>query len=179
MRRAIALITTRYGVAGLIALIVLVVVVGAKIFGASSGQPADTGPLVAVPTTSASASQRIPDDGDGSASPTPPVVKPGQPGPVQVATDCATAWLNHPATITPDQWWQAVTRYTTASLAAKLKGADPQGVPASRIVSPAQLTQHGASWAYVAIQTESGTLTLRMLSGAKGWQVDGIDWTRS
>lgn len=180
MRRAIAFITTRYGIAGLIALMVLVVLVGAKIFGHSSPSPGTGTSAVGLPASTATGTgQGAPDDGLTSASPSAPVVRPGQPGPLQVATSCATAWLNHAPTVTSDQWWKAVTRYTTASLAAKLNGVDPQSVPANRIVSPAQLSDHGATWASVVIKMDSGTLTLRMLSGASGWQVDGIDWSRS
>jgi hypothetical protein len=180
MRRAIAFITTRYGVAGLIALIVLAVLIGAKVFGHGGGQSSRPGSVAAAPVDSASASQGVPDDGlVTSASPTPPIVKPGQPGPLDVATSCANAWLTHGPSVTSDQWWKAVTRYTTASLAAKLKGVDPQGVPASRIITGAQLADHGATWADVEIKVDSGVLSLRMLSGSSGWQVDGIDWTRS
>jgi hypothetical protein len=180
MRRAIAFITTRYGIAGLIALIVLAVLVGAKVFGHSSPSPGAGTSAVGPPaSTSTDTGQGAPDDGLTSASPSAPVVRSGQPGPLQVATSCATAWLNHGTGVTADQWWKAVTRYTTAALAAKLRGADPQSVPANRIVTPAQLSDHGATWANVVIKMDSGTLTLRTLSGANGWQVDGIDWSRS
>jgi hypothetical protein len=181
MRRAIAFITTRYGIAGLIALIVLAVLIGAKIFGPATSHPPGPGSVAAAPVTSTDASEQgAPDDGlAASTSPSAPVVKPGRPGPLEVATSCANAWLAHGPGVTSDQWWKAVTRYTTGSLAAKLKGVDPQGVPASRITTAAQLADHGATWANVVIKVDSGALTLRMLSGTDGWQVDGIDWTRS
>jgi hypothetical protein len=180
MRRAIAFITTRYGIAGLIALIVLAVLIGAQVFGHGSGHTSAPGSVAAPATSAGSSASGMPDDGlAGSASPDAPVVRPGQPGPLEVATSCATAWLTHGPTVTPDAWWQAVTRYTTTSLAAKLKGVDPQGVPASRVVTAAQLSDHAAAWADVVIKVDSGILTLRTLSGASGWRVDGIDWTRS
>ncbi len=178
MRRALALLMNRYGIAGLLVVIVLFVVVIARLSGHDLAPKPAANPPAEVTTTAPSAASPTgsPAPNDG-LPPTASRTVPNRAALLATANDCAKAWINH-KDVTADQWWQAVTRYTTDSLTKKLKGVDPAGVPADRIIGSSEIGSHGSTWAEVDIPVDSGILRLRMITTAPGWQVDGIDWRR-
>jgi hypothetical protein len=179
MRRVLAFVTSRYGLAGLVALLIIVIVVVGRVAGVVGGGPGhDGGGAPVTGGTEAgvgSTESGAPNDGPTGARPTPsPVVPAGKPGPVAVATAFSTAYLasNGPA----KTWRAALRRYATDKLAGELDTMDPATVPAQRRTGAAKLGDHGAHWAQVAVPCDSGTLTLRLLGDGDGWLVDGIDW---
>jgi hypothetical protein len=175
MRHVLRLLGSRYGIAvGLLVLIALVVGGGRLIRGGTAPSLLNTGSPAASPTAS-----QLPDDGLTSPGPTPgPSTSAGAPGPVTIATDFATAWLNH-TNVTADQWYKAVTRYATANLAGKLKQVDPAGVPADKIIGDVTLVYHDPSYVDAQVPADGGVMTLRMLATNGRWLVDGVDWQRS
>lgn len=177
MRRAIAFITTRYGIAALLAIIVLAVVVVARLMGFG---PSDHGGSGGPAGGATSAQQSgAPDDGlNGSPSPVNPVVKPGQPDPLTVANNFTTAWLAHTG-VTADAWWKSVTKYTTTDEANKLKGADPQSIAPTKMTGSPQLGDHSATLASVMVPLDVGHLDLQLNGTGPTWQVSGVDWSRA
>jgi len=179
MRRVLAFVTSRYGLAGLVALLVVVVVVVGRLMGVVGTGSTDDGAPVAGGTPSAGArGSGAPNDAPTAARTRPsPVVPAGKPGPVSVAGTFTTAYLD--ADRPAKQWRAALRRYATTTLTGELGTMDPATVPAQRRTGTPTLTDNGAHWAQVDVPTDAGTLTLRLQGESAGWLVDGIDWTPS
>lgn len=177
MRPVLRLLGTRYGLALLLAVIVLAVV-GVTQAVTGGGGPDDRllGPAVEV---SRGTGPSAADDGlTTPESPAGPVTSPGAASPEKVATDFATAWLRHQG-VSAEQWRTGLTRYATPALLEKLKGADPAGVPAQRITGAVTLQPHDPAFVEALIPVDSGRLRLRLLATAGRWLVDGVDWERA
>jgi hypothetical protein len=176
MRAVLRLLGTRYGMALMLALLVLGVVGITR---------AVAGPYQATtvnPAVEPSFSSINPTPGDDSVltpdSPAPPVTSPGASEPAVVATDFVQAWLNHNG-VTPEQWRAGFARYATAALRDKLTDTDPAGVPAQRITGEITVQNRAAQFVEASLPLDSGTVHLRLLSTNGRWLVDGVDWERS
>lgn len=176
MQRFLRLLGTRYGIALVLALVVLGIV--GVIRGFAGSRPPPPAGLGAGATSTASFDPYAGDDSVVSpVAPPPPVTSPGAATPDIVATKFATAWLHHTG-VTMQQWWSGLKPYATEALLAKLKDTDPAGVPAERITGPAQVQNRDVSFVDVAIPLNSGLLRLRLLATNGRWLVDGVDWER-
>lgn len=176
MRRVLAFVTSRYGLAGLAALAVVVVVLVGRVLGFGGGDGDGGGPVSGGQASPGVEETGAPNDGPtGAPSKQDPVVKPGQAGPLSVATSFANAYVKSDGPA--KQWRAALTKYATPALAEKITTMDPMTVPASRLAGAASLGDHGAVWADVDVPADEGLLTLRLTSDGSGWRVDGIDWT--
>jgi hypothetical protein len=179
MERILRLLGTRYGIALILAVVVLGIVGVTRGFSGSRPAPPPAAPDVAAGgSPSASFDPYAGDDSVQSPeAPPPPVTSPGAATPDTVATNFATAWLHHTG-VTAQQWWSGLKPYATQALLAKLKETDPAGVPAERMTGPAQLQNRDVSFVDVAIPLNSGLLRLRLLATAGRWLVDEVDWER-
>ena len=179
MRTVLRFVASRYGLAGLAALAVIVAVLIGRLLGLGGGS-SDSGGQIAgqgQAGRAAASSTESPEPNDApTAAPSKadPVVKPGEDGPLVVAKDFATAYLASDGAA--KAWRDSLTKYATSKLAAEITTMDPATVPAQRMTGDPTLGDHGATWADVTVPTESGTLVFRLISGDKAWQVDGIDW---
>ncbi|NJC69194.1 hypothetical protein HC031_05600 [Planosporangium thailandense] len=177
MRPVLRLLGTRYGVALVLALLVLAVV-GITRAVAGPYQATTLGPAV-EPSTSSSVD---PTAGDDSLlipdSPAPPVTSPGAADPATVATDFVQEWLNHTG-VTAEQWRAGFAKHATAALRDKLKSTDPAGVPAQRITGQVTVQNGSARFVEATVPVDSGTVILRLISTNGRWLVDGVDWERS
>jgi hypothetical protein len=180
VRRALGLISvrvlgTRYGLAALLAVVVLAVVGGARLLGgpgAGSAGPPPGPPEVAVQVSGA-------DDGEAGPLPSPsPVTSPGAAAPERVAAAFASAWLDH-RNVTEDRWLARLRPHATQSLADKLTGVDPAGVPAERVTGALRLLPRGESFVEAIVPVDSGTLRLLLIATDGRWFVDGVDWERA
>lgn len=180
MRRALGflgsrVLGTRYGIALLLAVVILAIVGLAQLF-AGGGQRGiglrdDAGATSTVAPTAGE---------DGVVSPpaaVQPVTSPGARPPEGVATAFATAWVSHRGKDST-AWVGGLRPHATRSLVDKLVGVDPAGVPADRITGAAQVIPHGESFVEVAIPVDSGSLRLRLIADGGRWLVDGVDWAR-
>ncbi len=178
MRPVLRLLGTRYGMALVLAVLVLAVV-GIVRSVAGSYRATTYGPAI---EPSPSSSPIDPPAGDVSVlfpeSPPPPYTSPGALDPTTVATNFLKGWLAHTG-VTPEQWRASFAKYATAALRDKLKATDPAGVPAERMTGTAVLQDRGASYVEAAIPGDSGTVRLRLLATNGRWLVDGVDWERS
>ncbi|GAA1804087.1 hypothetical protein HC028_04345 [Planosporangium flavigriseum] len=177
MRPVLRLLGTRYGVALVLALLVLGIV-GITRAVAGSYQATTFGPAV-EPSFSSSID---PTAGDDSVltpdSPAPPSTSPGAPEPAKVAIDFVQAWLNHTG-VTAEQWRAGFAKYATSALRDKLKDTDPAGVPAQRVTGSVVLENRAAQFVEASLPLDSGTVHLRLLSTNGRWLVDGVDWERT
>jgi hypothetical protein len=176
MRPVLRLLGTRYGMALVLAVLVLAVV---GVMRGVAGSNRQTLGAAVEPSRSSSID---PTAGDDSVlipeSPSPPYTSPGAADPTIIATNFLKAWLTHDG-VTAEQWQAGFAKYATSALRDKLKGADPAGVPAERMTGAAVLQDRGAAYVEAAIPVDSGTVRLRLLATNGRWLVDGVDWERS
>lgn len=182
MREAFEAVTkgflrSRYGLALVLAVIVVGVLAGAKVF-AGNGDGNDTPPGVIAGTQEpiTTVDPTAGDDGvEGPEETASPVVKPGTPDPVTVARAFATAWLHHRG-VTAKAWHDGLVPHATAALADKLAGVQPESVPADELTGEPTQVPQADSLVEVTFPVDSGTLKLRLVAPDGKWLVDGVDW---
>lgn len=170
------LFRSRWGVALVIAVLVLAVVGIGRLF--SGGEPGRA-PLGA--TSPAPALSVNPDDEDSVISPAPPpspTTSPGTAQPEAVAYAFAAAWADHEG-VSAEAWHDRLRPNATKNLADELDGTDPADVPASRVEGRPELVPVGEGLVDAIVTVDSGKLTLRLVSPEGRWLVDGIDWADS
>ena len=167
---------SRWGVAVVLAVLVLAVVgVGRLFHGGTSEQPLTSAPSLA-PEISANPSE---DDSVISAAPPPsPTTFPGAAQPEAVAYAFASAWVDH-RDVSKKAWHDGLMPNATKRLSDELQNTDPADVPASRVLGRPSLVPTGDSLVNAIVTTDSGKLTLRLVAPDKHWLVDGIDWDPS
>jgi hypothetical protein len=177
MRPILRLLGTRYGIALMLALLVLGVV--GIVRGVAGSYRQTLGAAVESPRSSSSID---PTAGNDSLltpeSPAPPVTSPGAAEPAAVAADFIRAWLAHDG-VAPEQWRAGFAKYATPALRDKLKDTDPAGVPAQRTAGPVVLQNRSAAFVEASMRLDSGTVRLRLLATNGRWLVDGVDWERT
>jgi hypothetical protein len=156
--------------------IALIVGIAKLVGGNNALAPVGSGP-VEVATPSATTSQ-LPDDGIGTPpSPPPPSTSPGAVDPQTVALSFTQAWLHHTG-VTPQQWFDGISPYSTPALKTELEGADPGTVQASAVNGNASIVDRSDSFVQIVIPLDSGTLTLSLAATDGRWLVDAVDWER-
>jgi hypothetical protein len=172
------LLRTRYGIAVVLAVVVLAVV-GIARLAAPGERPAGG---IRVDATADVPSPVDPTAGDdGEVTPPPaenPVTSPGAAAPETVAMSFASAWLDHRGVDGP-AWLARLRPFATAGLVEDLTDVDPVGVPADRITGTLQLIPRSSSLVEVTLPVDSGELRLRLLAENGRWLVDGVDWERA
>ncbi len=171
------LFRSRWGVAIVIAVLVLAVVGIGRIFsgGGTGGAPL-VGPVSPAPVLSVN-----PDDEDSVVSPGPPPqpsTSPGTAQPEAVAYAFAAAWADH-ENVSAQEWHDRLVPNATKDLSDELDGTDPADVPASRVEGRPKLIPVGEGLVDAIVTVDSGKLTLRLVAPEGRWLVDGIDWANS
>lgn len=175
-RSLTGLFRSRWGVALVLAIIVIAVVGIGRVFSGGSdtaGTPVDTG----SPKTALSAD---PIDEDSVISPKPPPqpsTSPGTAQPAAVAYAFAGAWVDH-RNVSAKTWRDRLVPNATKDLADDLTGTDPADVPANRVNGQPKLVPVGENLLDAVIETDSGVLTLRLVAPEGRWLVSAIDWDR-
>lgn len=171
------LLRSRVGVALVLAVVVLGVVGTAKLVSDSAGAAPGLNGAPDQPILTVSAT--IANDGLAAPEPTPsPKISPGTAVPATVAKAFGRAWVNH-RDVTAEQWYTGLLPHCTESLAEKLAGVDPAGVPADRLTGEPVLIPYADQIVDATIQVDSGVLRLRLTAIEGRWLVDGIDWERA
>ncbi|GAA4460778.1 hypothetical protein GCM10023170_062440 [Phytohabitans houttuyneae] len=170
------LLRSRVGVALVLAIVVLGVVGAAKLLSDSSGAPPGLSGAPKQPILTVSAT--IANDGLASPEPTPsPKISEGTAVPATVAEAFGRAWVNH-QDVTAEEWYAGLLPHCTETLAEKLAGVDPAGVPADRLTGKPVLIPYADQIVDATIRVDSGLLRLRLTAVEGRWLVDGIDWER-
>jgi hypothetical protein len=168
------LFRSRWGVALVLAVIVLAVVGIGRIF-------ADPGESGGTPIGAASAAPALsvdPDEEDSVISPSPPPSPKTSPGtalPEAVAYAFAGAWVDH-RDVSAKAWRDRLIPNATTDLSEELAGTDPDDVPADRVNGSPKLVPVGEGLIDAVVETDSGKLTLRLVAPEGRWLVNGIDW---
>jgi|SRR5215469_223357 len=177
MRIVLRLLSSRYGAAVALVVLISVVVGVGKLVDAGRSTPPPLGSATSVELPSSTGSQ-LGDDGVGAPpSPPPPSTSPGAAAPQTVAMNFVQAWLHHDG-VGADQWLAALRPYATSALQARLSGVDPESVPATKVAGDATTTNRSESYVDVSIPLDAGVLTLGMASTKGRWLVDSVDWQR-
>jgi hypothetical protein len=167
------LFRSRWGIAVVIAVLVLAVVGVGRIFaGGTERDPVLSSPT-AAPTVSVD-----PKDDDSiivSEPPASPTTSRGTAAPEAVAYAFASAWVDHRG-VSAKKWYGGLLPHATKDLAAKLSGVNPAGVPADRIVGRPAMVPVGDGLTDAVVTVDNGTLRLRLVAPDGRWLVDGVDW---
>jgi hypothetical protein len=176
-RQILRLLGSRYGLA-VIGVVLVVIVVGvARVI--SGPQPVETAGPPPPLQVSASSSEILGDD-SVATSEGPPSISPipGAPAPEKVAVDFANAWVKS-AGVTSAQWVKGMEPYSTKRLLEQFKDVDPASVPAESVRGPATVRPRDSQLAEVDVPVTPGTLKLRLLVSNNRWLVDAVSWERS
>jgi hypothetical protein len=168
-----ALFRSRWGVALVLVAVVLAVVgIGRLLSDGQSGSPT-AGLGSPAPAISVDPSE---DDSVVSSDPPPsPKTGPGRAQPEQVAYAFASAWVSHTG-VTSKKWLDRLLPNATTDLADELRGVDPSGVPADRVIGRPTLDVVNDTQVNAVVTMNSGKLGLRLIAPDGHWLVDGIDW---
>ncbi|WP_203827259.1 hypothetical protein [Actinoplanes palleronii] len=168
-----AVFRSRWGVALVLAVIVLAVVGVGRLF--SDGKSGS--PTVGLGSPAPAISINPSDDDSVVSSEPPPTPKtvPGRAQPDAVAYAFASAWVSHTG-VTSKKWVDRLLPNATTDLADELRGVDPAGVPASRVIGRPVIDAVNDTMVNAVITMDSGKLSLRLVAPDGHWLVDGIDW---
>ena len=166
---------SRLGVALVILLLVFAVIGVARLF---SGESSDNRPSLITGSPSPAVSIDPSDDDSviDSGPPPSPSTSPGRAQPEAVAYAFASAWVDH-NDVSPKAWRDQLLPNSTSTLADELKGVDPAGVPAERVIGRPSLVPVSETVVTADVTMDSGKLSLRLVAPDGHWLVDGIDWT--
>ncbi len=171
-----ALFRTRLGVAVVLVVIVLTVVGVGRVLSDSASGPSPIGLGSPAPAVSIDPSKD--DSIVSSETPPEPRTSPGRAQPEQVAYAFASAWVSHTG-VTSKKWLDRLLPNATTDLAGQLRGANPAGVPADRVVGRPALEVVNETQVNAIVTMNSGRLSLRLIAPDGHWLVDGIDWERA
>ena len=182
MRTVLRLIGSRYGIALILALLVLGVVGVGKALTGNNRAGVPVGPVVSPEITPGPTGPTLGDDSlidpvDPTGSVAGPSLSPNAPPPSTVASRFINAWLHHTG-VTADQWRASLSPHATSALMTKLKDTDPSGVPASSVTGTIETIDRGAV-IEANVPVNGGTVRLRLIVVNGRWQVDGVDWDPS
>jgi hypothetical protein len=167
---------SRWGVALVIAVLVLAVVGIGRLFNdGTNPQP----PLTDAVPTAAAASIDPSHDNDGVTTddepPPAPTTKPGSAEPEAVAYAFASAWVDH-KNVSAKTWHDGLVPNATKDLASELDGVNPADVPADKVVGRPTLVPIGDGLVNALVTVDSGKLTLQLVAPDGRWLVDDVDW---
>ncbi|GIF11217.1 hypothetical protein [Actinoplanes teichomyceticus] len=168
-----ALFRSRWGIALVLAVIVLAVVGVGRLF--SDGDAGS--PLAGLGSPAPAISINPADDDSVVSSEPPPTPKtsPGRAQPEAVAYAFASAWVSHTG-VTSKKWLDRLVPNASTDLADQLRGVDPAGVPANRVVGRPVVEAVNDTLVNAVVTMDSGRLSLRLVAPDGHWLVDGIDW---
>jgi hypothetical protein len=158
-------------VVGVIAVVVAVALPNAPQRGGSAATPPSQATLTPSQSSASSstATTRL------TAPLETPTSAPPAPEALQVAKAWATAWVNHPAGITSQQWVKGLAPYTTDEYLPVMNSVDPANVPASRVTGEPTAKVSYTSSAQVLVPTDGGELEISVIRTPAGWRVAGYN----
>lgn len=178
MRTVLRLLGTRYGIAMVLIVVVLVVVgFGRTIFIDGAGPGNDgLGPTIGpVGSQTPDPYSSLGDDGvvEDPSSVMPSLSK-GAADASTVATRFARAWLRKPG-VAGEQWRAGLRPDASSDLMENLAETDPSDVPATTITGPTVLEDAGQT-VTAKVPTDGGTIVLKLETISGRWQVTSLDW---
>jgi hypothetical protein len=176
-RGVTGLLRSRWGVAFIIALLILAVVGVGRLFSGGDDQSSLNS---VTPDATVSVNPSIDDDSviQKDDPPVPAKTSPGAAKPEAVAYAFASAWVDH-KNVSAKVWHDGILPNATQDLAEELNGVDPADVPADSLTGKPTMAPVGDGLLSATITVDSGTLTLQLVAPDGRWLVDGVDWARS
>lgn len=174
-RSLTGLFRSRWGVALVIAVLVLAVVGLGRIFSGGTAATPITERVSPGPTATIAPS--IDDDGvvvDDDPPPSP-TARPGTAEPEAVAYAFAASWVDH-KNVSAKAWHNGLVPNATEDLADELNGVDPADVPADKVIGRPVLEPIGEGLVNAVVTVDSGKLTLQLVAPEGRWLVDDVDW---
>lgn len=172
VRKALRLLGSRYGIATLLLVAVIIVVGVAKANtdpgsdGITANSEEETEVAAGDPNDGVATAE--PDDGAGSDS--APADDSLPPEAVETAQSFANAWIDTDGK-SAAEWFEAVSVHATENLKTSLADTDPSRVPATELRGDPVVSSTS-----VEIDTDTGLLILRLTQEDGIWYVDGIDF---
>jgi hypothetical protein len=177
-RSLTGLFRSRWGVALVIAVLVLAIVGIGRIFSDGTAAAPITDRVSIGPTASIDPSH----DDDGvivdDDPPPSPTTSPGSAEPEAVAYAFAAAWVDH-KNVSAKAWHNGLVPNATKDLADELNGVDPADVPADKVAGRPTLVPIGDGLVNAVVTVDSGKLTLQLVAPDGRWLVDDVDWESS
>ena len=174
-RSLTGLFRSRWGVALVIAVLVLAIVGIGRLFADGTAAGPITDKVSPGPTASIDPSV----DNDGVITdddpPPSPITKPGSAEPEAVAYAFAAAWVDH-KNVSAKTWHNGLVPNATQDLSTELDGVDPADVPADRVIGRPTLVPIGDGLVNAVVTVNSGKLTLQLVAPDGRWLVDDVDW---
>ncbi|MEU7903294.1 hypothetical protein [Actinoplanes sp. NPDC049118] len=174
-RSLVGVFRSRWGVAIVIAVLVLAIVGVGRFFSDGSTTAPLTDPIPVAPTASIDPSH----DDDGvivnDEPPPSPTTSPGSAEPEAVAYAFAAAWVDH-KNVSAKTWHDGLVPNATEDLSDELNGVDPADVPADKVVGRPTLVPIGDGLVNAVVTVDSGKLTLQLVAPDGRWLVDDVDW---
>lgn len=171
------LFRSRWGVAFVLAVLVLAVVVIGRLFADDTESGGGGRPPIGAGSPAPALSVN-PADEDTVISPGPPpspTTSPGTALPEAVAYAFAGAWVDHEG-VSAKAWRDKLVPNSTTELSDQLAGTDPADVPANRLNGRPELVPIGEGLLDAVVETDAGKLTLRLVAPEGRWLVSEIDW---
>ncbi|HEU5471152.1 MAG TPA: hypothetical protein VFV67_10905 [Actinophytocola sp.] len=134
--------------------------------GSTAAAPATTGPA-APPTTTVPQTSLPTRISTPTQAPTP---APPAPKALEVATQWATAWVNHEG-VSTEQWLEGLRAYTTEEQLAVMSSVDPRNIAATAVTGKAVATDSYTSSVDVNVPTNGGTVSILVIATPQGWRV--------
>jgi hypothetical protein len=173
-RSLTGLFRSRWGVALVIAVLVLAIVGVGRIF--SDGNTGSSLTDTATDTPTASIDPSHDDDGVVDDDPPPsPTTSPGSAEPEAVAYAFAAAWVDH-KNVSAKTWHNGLVPNATQDLADELNGVNPVDVPADKVIGRPAMVPIGDGLVNAVVTVNSGKLTLQLVAPDGRWLVDDVDW---
>jgi hypothetical protein len=174
-RSLTGLFRSRWGVALVIAVLVLAIVGTGRIFSDGNGAAPITDRVSPAPTATIDPSH----DDDGVIAddepPPSPTTSPGSAEPEAVAYAFAAAWVDH-KNVSAKTWHNGLVPNATKDLTDELDGVDPADVPADKVVGRPELVPIGDGLVNAVVTVDTGKLTLQLVAPDGRWLVDDVDW---
>lgn len=175
-------------------LVIAISVVVPQLTGSNSGKPGAAAESTGQTTTEGGApvpgttgEAGLPDGQSSAATslptriPSPPQSPASalpEPAALDVATQWAEAWVNHPEGTTPEEWLDGLRPFTLEEYMVELATVDLERVPATKVTGPPEVKESYTSSVTVNLPTDGVTLAITLISTPQGWRVAYYDQVR-
>jgi hypothetical protein len=144
-----------------------------------SGAAAETGTTTSNPPSTTGSTTGAPGGGAATSSlptritspPVNPTPAAPEPAALDVARNWATAWVNHPAGVTNEQWLEPMRALTTEEQLTEMSTVDPGNIVATKVTGDPETVESFTSSVKVKLPTDDGDLLITVIRTGDGWRV--------
>jgi cell division protein FtsN len=133
--------------------------------GSSAGPTPTTPGGTDAPSTSTSMPTRL------TAPPGTPTTAPPDQAALDVATQWAQKWVNHPDGMTAEQWLEGLRPLTTEEYIGVMATVEPANIPATKVTGPPVAKESYTTSVKATVPTDGGNIDITLISTPQGWRV--------